>query len=72
MIARRERERVIGVLTNGATWRQSCGDDHSMMLNRGSRWCFDGEMVPGVRCRDWSRMGVVDNGDALIMPFIGL
>jgi hypothetical protein len=57
MIARKEREReeVVGVLTNGVTWRRSYGDGHMMMLNRGGRWCFDGEMIPGVRMRDWSR-----------------
>jgi hypothetical protein len=26
----REREEVIGVLTNGATWRRSCRDGHTM------------------------------------------
>jgi hypothetical protein len=31
----REREEVIGVLTNDATWRQSCGDDYMTALNRG-------------------------------------
>jgi hypothetical protein len=35
VIARREREEFIGVLTNDATWRQSCGDDHMTALNRG-------------------------------------
>jgi hypothetical protein len=56
VIARRERERereeVVGVLTNGATWRRSCGDGHTTALKRGDRWCSDGEMVPGVRRRD--------------------
>jgi hypothetical protein len=33
----REREEVIGVLINGATWRQSYGDDHTTTLNRGGR-----------------------------------
>jgi hypothetical protein len=23
-------------------------------LDRGGRWCFDGEMVSGARRRDWS------------------
>jgi hypothetical protein len=35
MITQREREEVIGVLTNDATWRQSCGDDYMTTLNRG-------------------------------------
>jgi hypothetical protein len=29
-------------------------------------------MVSDVRKRDWSWVGVVDNGGALIAPFIGL
>jgi hypothetical protein len=39
MIARREREReeVVGVLTNGVTWRWSCRDGHTTALNRGDR-----------------------------------
>jgi hypothetical protein len=57
MIARRERERereeVIEVLTNDATWRWSCGDGHTTPLNKGDQWCSDGEMVPNAR-RDWS------------------
>jgi hypothetical protein len=57
VIAQRERERerdeVVGVLTNGATWRRSCGDGHTTTLNRGGRWCSDGEMVLSAR-RDWS------------------
>jgi hypothetical protein len=32
------------------------------MLNRVDRWCSDGEMIPGMRMRDWSRVGAVDNG----------
>jgi hypothetical protein len=40
MIAQRERE-VIGVVTNGVTWRQSYRDGHSIALNRGARWCFN-------------------------------
>jgi hypothetical protein len=59
VIARRKREReeVIGVLTNGTTWRQSYGDGHTTTLNRAGRWCSNGEMVPGLRRRDWSRGG---------------
>jgi hypothetical protein len=59
VIAQREREReeVIRVLINDATWRRSCGDYHTTALNRGGRWCSDGEMVPGARRRDWSRGG---------------
>jgi hypothetical protein len=59
VIAQRERERVevIGVLTNDVTWRRSCRDGHTMALNRGGRWCFDREMVPGARRRNWSRGG---------------
>jgi hypothetical protein len=73
MIAQREREReeVIRVLTNGTTWRWSCGDDHTTALNRGGRWCFDGDMVSGARRRDWSQGGVVENEGALIASFIG-
>jgi hypothetical protein len=52
-----EKEEVVRLLTNGATWRRSCGDDHTTVLNRGSRWCSDGEMVLGVRMRDWSQGG---------------
>jgi hypothetical protein len=29
VIARREREEVVGVLTNDAKWRRSCGDGHT-------------------------------------------
>jgi hypothetical protein len=54
VIARREREEVIGVLTNDATWRQSCGDGHTTALNRGDRWCSDEEIVLDARRRDWS------------------
>jgi hypothetical protein len=50
-IREREREEFVGVLTNDASWRQSCGDGHTTALNRGGRWCSDGEMVP-----DASRM----------------
>jgi hypothetical protein len=32
-----EREEVVSVLTNDATWRRSYGDGHTMMLNRGDR-----------------------------------
>jgi hypothetical protein len=52
MIARREREKVIGVLTNDSTWRHSCGDGHVMVLNRDGRWCSYREMVLSVRRRD--------------------
>jgi hypothetical protein len=35
MIAQGEREReVIGVLTSDTTWRPSCEDDHTTVLNR--------------------------------------
>jgi hypothetical protein len=57
VIGRREREEVVGVLTNGATWRRSCRDNHTTALNRSGRWCSDGEMVLGTRRRDWSRGG---------------
>jgi hypothetical protein len=52
----REREDVVGVLTNVASWSLSCGDGHTTVLNRGGRWFSDWEMVPGVR-RYWSRGG---------------
>jgi hypothetical protein len=52
-----EREEVIRVLTNCATWQRSCGDGQAAALNRGGRWCSDGEMVPGARRGDWSRGG---------------
>jgi hypothetical protein len=52
VIAQREREEVVGVLTNDATCRRSYGDGHTMVLNRGGRWCSDGEMVSGVKKRD--------------------
>jgi hypothetical protein len=42
-----------------------------MALNRGGRWYSDEEMVLGVRRRDWSQVGVMDNGGALVAPFIG-
>jgi hypothetical protein len=73
VIARREREReeVIRVLTNGAAWSRSYRDGHTTTLNRDDRWCFDGEMVSGVRRRDWSQVGAVDNEGALVAPFIG-
>jgi hypothetical protein len=53
----RKRKEVVGVLTNDATWRQSCRDHHTTALNRGGRWCSDGEIVLGVRRRGWSRGG---------------
>jgi hypothetical protein len=53
----REKEEVVGVLTNGGIWSQSCGDGHTMMLNRSSRWCSDREMLLGVRRRDWNQGG---------------
>jgi hypothetical protein len=53
----REREEVVRALTNGTAWRWSCGDGHTTALNRGGRWCTDGEIVPDVRRRDWSRGG---------------
>jgi hypothetical protein len=58
VIDRRERERrSSGDFTNDATWRRSYEDSHTTVLNRDSRWCSDGEMVPNVRMRDWSRGG---------------
>jgi hypothetical protein len=54
---KREREEPVGVLTNGVTWRRSCGYGHTTSLNRGGRWYFDGEMVQGTRSRDWSQDG---------------
>jgi hypothetical protein len=57
MIAQREREEIVGVLTNCVTWRWSYGDGHTTMLNRGGRWCSDGEIVPGVRRGYKSRGG---------------
>jgi hypothetical protein len=48
----REREEVVGVLTNNATWSRSYKDGHTTTLNRGDQWCFDGEMIPRVRRRD--------------------
>jgi hypothetical protein len=48
----REREEAVGVLINGATWSRSYRDSHTTALNRGGRWCFNGEMVPDVRMRD--------------------
>jgi penicillin V acylase-like amidase (Ntn superfamily) len=56
MIAQRERDEAIGVLTNDATWRQSYGNGHMTTLNRGGRWYSDGEMVPYAR-RNWSQGG---------------
>jgi hypothetical protein len=35
VIAWREREEIVEVLTNDATWRRSCGDGHTIALNRG-------------------------------------
>jgi hypothetical protein len=54
VIAWREREEVVGVLTNGATLRWSYGDGHTIVLNKVSRWCSDDEMVPDTRRRGWS------------------
>jgi hypothetical protein len=48
----REGVEVAEVLTNGATWRRSYRDGHMTTLNRGGRWCSDGEMILGVRRRD--------------------
>jgi hypothetical protein len=39
-------------------------------LNRGGWWCSDGEIYLGVRSRDWSQGGAMDNGGALVVPFI--
>jgi hypothetical protein len=39
-------------------------------LNRCGWWCSDGEIILGVRRRDWSRVSAVDNGGALITSFI--
>jgi hypothetical protein len=61
VIAQREREEVVGVLTNDITWRWSCGDGYTMTLNKGGRWCFDGDMVSGAR-RNWRWVDAVDNG----------
>jgi hypothetical protein len=41
------------------------------VLNRGSRWCSDREMVLGVRMRDCSRGGCSSNGGALVARLIG-
>jgi hypothetical protein len=32
----REREEIVKVLANGVTWRQSCVDGHTTVLNNGS------------------------------------
>jgi hypothetical protein len=73
VIAQREREReeVVGVLTNGATWRQSCGNDHTTEVVGGApismgRWfrARGGEIG--------AEVGAVDNGGALVAPFIRL
>jgi hypothetical protein len=32
-------------------------DGGAAALNRGGRWCSDGEMFPGVRREDWSKGG---------------
>jgi hypothetical protein len=47
-----EEEEVVGVLTNGTTWRQSCRDGHTTALNKGGRCCSDGERLElgWVRC----------------------
>jgi hypothetical protein len=39
VIARKEREReeVIGILINDATWRRSYEEGHTAVLNRGGR-----------------------------------
>jgi hypothetical protein len=52
-----EKEEVVGVPTNDATWSRSCVDGYMMTLNRGVWWCFDGEMILGARRRGWSRGG---------------
>jgi hypothetical protein len=52
VIAQRERGEVVGVLTIGASWSQCYSDSHTTTFNRGVRWCFDGEMVLGVRMID--------------------
>jgi hypothetical protein len=45
-----ERE-VVGVPTNGTTWRRSCIYGYMTAFNRGGWWCSDGEMVLGARRR---------------------
>jgi hypothetical protein len=57
VISQREREEVIRVVTNIATWRRSCGDGHTTTLNRGDRWFSDGEMISGARRIYWSQGG---------------
>jgi hypothetical protein len=54
MIAQREREKGVRVLTNGATSRWSYIDGHMTVLNKGGRCFSNREMVPGARRRDWS------------------
>jgi hypothetical protein len=48
----REREEIIEVLTNGATWRRNSGDGHTTTFNKGDRWCFDSKIVLGTRRRN--------------------
>jgi hypothetical protein len=67
----REREEVVVVLTNGVTWRQSCGNDHTTEVVGGApismgRWfrARGGEIG--------AEVGAVDNGGALVAPFIRL
>jgi hypothetical protein len=54
VIAWKEREEVVGVLTIGVTWRRSYEDGHMTALNRGGRWCSDEKMVLDAGTRDWS------------------
>jgi hypothetical protein len=66
----REREEPAEVLTNDATWRRSCGDDHTMALNRGGRWSSMGRWFQ-TRGEIEARVDAMDNGGSLVVPFIG-
>jgi hypothetical protein len=48
-----QREDIVGLLTNDTTWRRSCGDSHTTVINRGDWWCSDGKIVSHIRRRDW-------------------
>jgi hypothetical protein len=71
VIAQRERERERERRSTGLSPMAPLGDGHTTTLNTDDWWCSDGEIVLGTRMRDWSRVGALDNGSALVAPFMG-
>jgi hypothetical protein len=60
--SKREREEVIGVITNDATYRRSCGDGYTTVLNRGGRGAPMGRWLWARGREIGARMDAMDNG----------